>query len=414
MAAAKMPKLYARKSPMWRVALFIESSRAYGRSLLLGIRQYLREAPSWAMDYQECRLGEFSPRWLARRPCAGVIARIAGRDMASAIARTGLPAVDVFGQIPGFRIPVVRPDDAAVARLAAAHLFERGFRHFGFCGYANAHYSDNRLEEFAATVRAAGHTCASHASPVPRFQAEPPGEPHAFSWEQHGVNDERSLGEWLRRLPKPAGVMACNAIRGQQVLNACRSAGLLVPEEVAVIGVDDDENLCELCDPPLSSIVLDGRRAGYHAAELLSRLLAGEPPPPAPCLIAPLGITARQSTDTTAIADPHIATAARFIREHACEGIHIGDVLKVVPLSRSVLHRRFAGLVGRSPKAEMLRLRLDRAKRLLAETDLALYTIATKTAFNSPEHFSVLFKAKTGLPPGEFRRRARLGRGQPT
>lgn len=386
-----------------RVALFVESSRAYGRGLLSGIARYLHENGPWSISYQECRLGEFSPTWLKRWSGDGIIARVADARMADAIAQTRRPVVDVFGQIRHTGLTAVYPDDAQVARLAAEHFLARDFQHLAYCGYSGVRYSESRCEAFVEIASNAGRVCEVYATTPREVRGTRATAPPAFSWEQSGQSDERALGRWLRGLPKPVAIMACNSIRGQQVLTACRQLGLQVPEEVAVIGVDGDEIICELSDPPLSSVILNAVRAGYEAAALLARMMAGQRTRPQTLLIDPVGVACRRSTEVVAVEDPLVAAALRHIREHACEDLRIADLLKVVHLSRAALHRRFQAALGRSPKVEILRVRLERAQRLLTETDLPLAEIALRTGFTSPEHFSYLFKAKLGQTPGQCR-----------
>lgn len=213
---------------------------------------------------------------------------------------------------------------------------------------------------------------------------------------------------WIKRLPKPVGVMACNDMRGQQVLNTCRALGVAVPDEVAVIGVDNDEVLCTLSDPPLSSVVPDTERIGYETATLLDRMMRGGRGPDGQIFIKPKAIITRRSTEVLAVEDRQIAAATRFIREHACEGIDVSDVLRVVPMSRSTLDRRFFALMNCSPKDEILRVRLNRAKQLLAETNLSLPLIAEKLGLEHAEYLSRIFKKRVGLTPSEFRVRALL------
>jgi LacI family transcriptional regulator len=198
--------------------------------------------------------------------------------------------------------------------------------------------------------------------------------------------------------------MACNDFRGIQALDACRRAGIAVPEEVAVIGVDNEELVCKLAYPPLSSVDPGARSLGYEAAALLDRLIRGEPRPATPLLIPPVGVVTRLSTDVNAIADPDIAAAMRFIREHACEGIGVDDVLSQVPVSRSVLQRRFRSLLGRSIHAMIAGVRLQRAKQLLVETDLPLSVIAKRAGFSHVEYLCAAFRQATGRPPGTYRR----------
>jgi LacI family transcriptional regulator len=222
------------------------------------------------------------------------------------------------------------------------------------------------------------------------------------------LTDGERVAQWIQSLPKPIGLMACNDIRGQQVLNACRAVGVAVPDDVAVIGIDNDEVLCELSSPPLSSVVANTERIGYEAAALLDRMMKGGKAPKHPIVIGPLGIVTRRSTDVLAIEDRHIAAAVRFIRERACDGVDVGDLLQAVPLSRSTLERRFYKVLNRSPKEEILRVRMNRAKQLLAETDFPLSWIAEKIGLEHTEYLSVIFKKRTGMTPAGFRAKSRV------
>ena len=385
-----------------RVALLIESSRAYGRGLLLGIARYVRENGCWSIFLQERSLGDVSPRWLRHWDGNGIIARVETRAMAQAIRRLRVPAVDLRCLFTDLHMPWVRPDDSAIARLGAEHLLERGFRQFAFCGFNGADYSDARRDMFARRINEAGFRCHIFQDPQKLRDAT------TLEYEEHGLKYEDRIARWLEDLPKPVGLMSCNDIRGQQVLTACRAVGLAVPDEIAVIGVDNDDVLCELSDPPLSSIVPNSERIGYQAAALLDQMMAGKKPPAEAITVEPSGIVTRRSTEVLAIQDRHIASAARFIREHACEGIDVSNVLKVVPLSRSALERRFAACLGRSPKEEILRVRLDRAKQLLAQTEIPLSLVAERIGIEHAEYLNVIFKKKTGLTPGQYRDRSRL------
>jgi LacI family transcriptional regulator len=380
-----------------RVALMVESSRAYGRGLLHGIAEYVRLHGPWSIYLAERGLGEAPPAWLQGWEGDGIIARIENLRLARAICDLGLPAVDLRGLLPDLNVPVITTDDEAVARLAVEHFLERGFRHLAFCGFTGVDYSDRRSECFARLVEKEGLTAHVYR---PSRQPRPGG---TEAMEQRGWATESEVTRWIETLPRPVGLMACNDIRAQQVLTACRVIGVPVPDEVAVLGVDNDDVLCDLSDPPLSSVVPDTRRIGGEAAALLERMMGGKPPPEAPTSIPPLGVVTRRSTDVLAIEDRAIARAVHFIREHACEGISVDDVLAELPLSRSVFERRFAKFLGRTPKAEILRTQLDRIKQLLAETDLPLKQIAFKTGFQYPEYMNVVFKGRTGQTPGQYR-----------
>ncbi len=371
-----------------QVALLIETSNAYARGLLQGVVHYIREHRPWAFHLMEQGRGDDPPAWLENWHGDGIIARIETPRIARAVRRAGVPAVDLSAARLVPELPWVETDDAQIARLAAEHLLERGFKHFGFCGDARFNWSTWRGEQFQAGIEAA-------ARRVNVFEPTAAGGDVAA--------EAAALRRWLVALPKPIGIFACYDLRGQQVLDACRSAGLAVPGDVAVIGVDNDTLLCELASPPLTSVIPDAHRAGYEAAALLDRQMAGKAVRPVAHLIPPLGVAARRSTEVLAVDDREVARVVQFIREHASEGIAMSDVLRVVPLSRRVLEQRFQKLIGRTPREEILQVRLGRVKQLLAETDLPLYLVAERTGFEHSEYLSVVFKRETGQTPSAFR-----------
>jgi len=304
--------------------------------------------------------------------------------------RSGLPVVDVSAGRFVPTLPWVETDDVAIARLAAVHLIERGFKHLAFCGDQRFAWSRQRGEAFTHFVAKSGRSV--HVAP----ETEKPGEPS---------KDAAVLLSWLRSLPQPVGIFACYDNRGLQVLDACRQLGLAVPEQVAVLGVDNDELLCELAYPPLSSVIPDARRAGYEAAAVLDGMMQGKAPRALEIRIPPRGIHARQSTDVLAIEDPHVVQALRYIREHACDPIDVSDVVRIVPVSRRVLEKHFLRALNRTPHAEILATRLARVRQLLSDTDLSLEEIARRSGFDHPEYLSVVFKRELGLGPRDFRRR---------
>ena len=384
-----------------RVALLIETSRSYGRDLLVGIAKFVRVHGPWSIDFEEGDPCGDVPPWFHRWEGDGVIARVKNRALAAAIQRKEVPAVDLFGGLPDLKMPTLRSDELAVGRLAAQHLLERGFRQFAFCGYNGTEWSDRRRDGFEAAIAGAGFPCQVFQNPHPTSH-NPAGE-----YEEHGPKYEQQMIRWLAALPKPVGLMACNDSRARQVLNGCRSIQLGVPDEIAVVGVDKDEVLCELSDIPLSSVILNTEKIGFESAVMLDRMMAGEQAPSAAVLVAPKGLATKRSTEVLAIEDPHVAAALRLIRDHACEGFDVPALLRTVPLSRSSLERRFRQLLGRSPNAEILRIKLGRAQQLLMDSDLPLAGIAEKAGFANQEYLSRMFKKKVGATPGQFRARAR-------
>ena len=375
---------------MRKVALLVETSNAYARGLLQGIVSFLRERGSWSISLAEHGRGDRPPVGLRDWKGDGIIARIETPFIANALKNVKVPMVDVSAARLMPALPWFETDDAAFAHLAADHLSGRGFTQFAFCGDPRFNWSNWRGEHFERAVHVQGFSCAVY-QPTRRFSVDDAAQ----------VDD---IAAWIRKLPKPVGIMACYDLRGLQVLDACRGLGLAVPEEVAVLGVDNDELLCELSHPPLSSVIPNTHRTGYEAAALLDRLMDGdEIEAGVTHLIPPLGIATRQSTEVLAIEDRNVARALHFIRQYACEGIKVNDVIKAVPHSRRMLENRFMKYLGRTPHEEIIRVRLDRVKRLLAETDLSLGEIAQRTGFTHVEYLTVVFRNKVGLPPSKYR-----------
>ena len=375
-----------------KVALLIETSNAYARGLLEGIVAYQREQRPWSLHLAEHGRGDKPPAWLADWDGDGIIARVENAAIARALRPLRLPIVDVSAARLLPSLPWFETDDAAVAQMGYEHLRERGFRNFAYCGDPRFNWSNWRQEHFERAVRAVGGSFFAYT----------------LAGAAAGGGDEpEAIAHWLRKLPKPVAVMACYDLRGQQVLDACRRLAIPVPDEVAVIAVDNDALLCELAHPPLSSVIPNTRRTGYEAAALLDALMAGGQARGETHLIPPLGVATRQSTDVLAIEDPHVSRAVRFIREHACDGINVQDVLRAVPQARRLLEARFRKLLGRTPHAEILRVQLQRVKQLLTETDLTIEVIAERTGFAHSEYLSVVFRREVGLPPGRYREQHR-------
>jgi LacI family transcriptional regulator len=381
-----------------KIAVLVESSRGYGRGLLHGVANYVREHEPWTIHNHERRLYDAAPEWLERWRGDGIIARIATPRFARQIARLGVPTVDLLGLHRLKNVPVIITDHRAVARLAADHLLARGLVHFAFCGFAGIHFSERRSEYFTECLAEHGHSVSVYA--------DPPGarRRNAAAIEIESLPSVVHLAAWLKSLPKPVGLMAATDDRAHHVLNVCGECGIAVPDEVAVIGVDNDEMLCDLCDPRLSSVALNPLRVGYEAAALLGRMMRGKPRPKRQMLIPPLGVVTRQSTNVLAIGDADVAAAVRFIAQRACEGIGVDDVVRQVNLSRSTLKRRFAAILRRSPKGEIDRVLMERVMQLLSTTELPLSKIADLAGFQHVESMCKLFRRKTGTTPGRYRK----------
>lgn len=349
-------------------------------------------------------IDDMPPAWLEASGVSGVIARVDTHSV-DRLRQLRVPVVDVRCRHEFQNMPRVDTDDQAVARLAFDHLRDRGFERFAFCGYASTHYSTTRLRFFREVAKAGAYPFSAYESP----SAATTG---TTATEQSGISDSVGMTNWLQTLEPPTGLFVCNDIRGQQVLNACRLAGIDIPDDIGIISVDDDDVICPLCDPPLSSVQPDAQGVGYRAAEILHKMINGVSADSRLELVPPKGVTSRLSTQVLATPDREVAQASRFIREHACEGIKVCDVTEHVSVSRRQLERRFRSALSRTIHEQITTVQISRVKQLLTETSLPLEQLAPLAGYNYKELLSTVFKRETGETPGEYRQRTRSGLGR--
>jgi len=373
-----------------RIALIVESSGVYGRELLSGIMRYCRSSDDWLVFYEQRDLSSELPDWLLNWDGHGIISRVTSDRLVETCERQKIALVELTDRKEDSGRLRLRSDDREIGRMGLEHFTERGFESFGYCGFDDEAWSIRRCDSFVENAAKYGK-CSVYSS---RWHGAT-----QTSWETEQAN----LIDWLGSLPKPVGVMACCDIRGQHVLQACAQAGFNAPEEVAVLGVDNDDLLCQLCTPPLSSVIPNAERIGFMAAEMLALMMDGEEPSLEQTHIAPIGICTRQSTEIVAIDDPDIAAAISYIRENACDGISVGDVLKNVPVSRSTLERQLRRYLRRSPQQEIRNVRMRRACELLKMTELSVERIANNCGFTHPEYMHAFFKRELKMTPGEYR-----------
>jgi LacI family transcriptional regulator len=382
---------------MRHVAILIETSRAYGRGAIRGVARYNREHGHWSTWFRPQGLGDAPPPWLVRWKGDGIIARIENLAMARAIARVGVPVVNLRGNLPELTFPFIGADNHAVAQLAAEHLLERGFRHLALYAYRHGFHPGMglRCDVFRKLVESAGCPCAVLRAPDAGQDA---------TWERQ----QRRLAAWIRSLPRPLGLLAINDELGLQVLDACRRIPVRVPDDVAVISVDNDEYLCELAIPPLTSIDLNSEQAGYEAAVLLDRLMKRKPLPAKLPSIQPLGVVTRRSTDVLAVEDEQVIAAVRFIRENAFKAIRERDVSAHAKSSGTSLRTRVRQVLGRSIHQEIKRVQLEKAKTLLSTTNMPIKQVAGVAGFKTVQYLTRVFRASTGHTPAAFRRQRGL------
>ncbi|MCB1279061.1 DNA-binding transcriptional regulator, partial [Prosthecobacter sp.] len=345
---------------------------------------------AWSLYLEPRDLRSSFPEWLKNWSGDGILSRTLDDKMLRQLKATRLPVVEMRTSVLAHSFPFVGIDNSAVGARVAQHFRNRGFHRFACVQDMSEAFFVERRERFCEAVRGFGFE-----SPV--FQ------PKGANWEQH----QNDLVTWLSELPKPVGVFAVNDQLGFWVLDAARRAGIAVPEELAVVGAENDNMLCETASPPLSSVRLRGRAVGHDAARVLDEWMRKVriPVPGEQHLHAPGEIVTRQSSDIVAVEDPRIATALRFIRQKATEQIDVSAVAREAALSRTVLERRMKALIGRSPGEEINRMRFAAVEKLLSQTELTLDAIAARCGFAHPQYMAEAFRKRHGITPGEFRKR---------
>ena len=409
---------------MYRVALLIETSKAFGRGLLAGVGRFARLHGQWSTFVDERGLSDPIPDWVASGDFDGIIVRASRRETLEQVMGFGIPTVCLGEENPTSAISVMN-DDEACAELAAQHLLERGFSNFGFLGHRGFVWSDVRRDHFLRALALVGRDCEVLEASIETTREAP--------WYQR----RERLATWIAGLDKPVGILACYDAAARTILEVCRDLNLLVPEQVAVLGVDNDEVLCDLCDPPLTSVAPDTEAIGMRAAQLLHRLMNPDDGTPLQLqqdgrpgteyeiqrhneringqtryeqrriIVGPVGVVTRGSTGTHAIEDPLIAAVAGYIRRHASDGIDVSDLLTEFPMSRRTLERRFSKSLGQSPLELIRGVRINHVKTLLRETDLKLDSICEMTGFSYTAYMVGCFKKSVGMTPGQFRSQER-------
>lgn len=379
---------------MRKVALIYDARHAYDCQVMIGVARYVQERPGFNVYLERDALKDQKLPPFSDWRGDGIIANFDHPQIAAAVSASKLPAVG-FGSGYGWRsssIPYFFTNNEAIAQMAADHFLIRGFYNFAFCGYVTNPingWSRERERAFKRYLKQRGRSCHIYRD---RFKA-----PRRWAAEQ------QSIGEWLLSLPKPVALMAANDSRGQQVVEACRAFGLLVPEQVAVMGVNNDEMLCQLSSPPLTSIVQGTEKMGYEAAALLDGMMNGEKVRGQRITVNPVKVVTRYSTDLLAVRDDIVARAMMFVSANALKGIKVSDVTHAVATSRSGLEARFCKVLGFSVHAAIRRTQMDRVRSLISDTTLPLKQIAANSGFRSVQHMTTLFKKAFAQSPARYR-----------
>lgn len=379
------------------VALILNINKPYDRKVVDGIARFTRTQTNWSVYAEDEPLARIPNlrRWHGH----GIIADLDERPVVEAISKVEIPVVNIGGAIHdeawSFKTPYVTTDNVAVARLAAEHLLDRGFQNFAYCGLRRTPYnpwSRIRGSEFQKMLRKRGFPCSIYNG----------RHNDARRWEEV----QRGLCRWIDALEKPVGIFACNDSRARHILESCRRLELKVPDDVAIVGVDNDVTMCELANPALSSIELGTDRIGYEAAWLLEQLMSGNRVSKKRqwVEIEPVGVVTRASTNALAVDDDVVTEAVAFIRDRIGKRIQVSDVTRHMELSRSTLDNRFKDQLGRSVHDEIERVRLEVTKTLLLTTALPLVEIADQADFGTVQYMTAVFKRSTGQTPGAFRK----------
>jgi LacI family transcriptional regulator len=389
-------------SSIRKVVLLIESSRAYGRGLLRGIAKYSSLHGPW-MFYKE------SPFYLKSGSLKKMISHIKEWGATGIIVREqeGLDEILALGLptivspltercIPG--VPSIYTDCSAIAKLGADYFLKMGFRNYAFCGYYNKPpfaWSEDRAKVFKKIIAEAGFE--THIYAPSKLQPLP-------SWEK----EQLVLADWLQSLPKPIALMTCADDRSQNVSDACKIANIKVPEEIAILGTDDDKIICDLSFPPLSSIALNVEKTGYEAAELLDIGMNGQKMEAKLLLVQPLNITTRQSTEVMAIKDDDVVETIQYIRKNVKDVIQVDNIATAIGISRRSLERKVKKILGRSIHQEIRRIRVEQIARFLIETNSSILRIAKTFGFTGVDHISRYFRKEKGISPQSYRKQYRI------
>jgi LacI family transcriptional regulator len=376
--------------PLRKIILLIETSREFGRELLNGIARYSKLHGPWSFYLEPRGLKSSVPR-LKNWNADGIIMR--NSVISADLIKLKLPTVLCLHESRRLQhLPVLLTDSRVIAKLASEHLLNRGMKNFAFCGFDAYEWSNERKDFFCSFISEAGFYVECYKQGAKNI-----------SWDK----EQQLLKKWLAKLPKPVGILACNDDRGQQVLEACKSSGIEVPGEVSVIGVDNDPIICGFCDPPLTSIALNAEYGGYAIAELLDKLMNGEPMKGQEIVVTATHVVRRQSTDIVFVEDEAVAQAVQYIRQNAKNKIRVNDVVKHTCLSRRSLESRFKKIVHRSIQEEIRRIRTDLITQMLVETNLSISEITSMFNFTGFEHISRYFKKEKGMGLREFRKLCR-------
>jgi LacI family transcriptional regulator len=400
-AIAQQPKSSPKLIEMKRVLLLVETASGYGRGILNGIGQYVREHGPWDIYFEEGGLQDRLPRSIEHWKGDGIFTRTMLPGSAKRLRSLHIPMVELLGEKADLPAKV-HCDNAAVGRMAADHLLDCGLRHFGFFAFGEAWWIAMFREGFQQILAQRQFACHVY---------EPPRANHVLLPKWRDIQ-RKGATDWLLSLPRPVGIFTVSPAAASRLLDLSRGLGLTAPEEIAVVTATEDPTICDVTTPPLSSVDLNSAGVGYAAAAMLDRMMEGQSPPKHTLWLPPNRVTIRKSTEILAIADPDVVQAIRFIRQYACQGIGVPQVVGTVGLSRRVLERKCRQHLGRTPRKEIMRVRIEHAKLLLGQTDMLIEKIAQKCGFRDSRNFARDFMREVKSTPRQYRKNLHLGPGE--
>ena len=374
---------------MKKIILLIETSREFGRQLITGIARYSKFNGPWSFYKEPLDLKSSVPHLKTWKP-DGIILR--DTLLTKELIKLKIPIIlAVHNSSFSKEVPVIRTDSYSIAKMASDHLLEKGLKNFAYCGLDDCDWSKERKFYFNKLINEAGYIT---------YNYQPPVKIKKIDWE----NEQQHVIKWIKNLPKPIGIFTCNDDRGQHILEVCKMIDLKVPEDVAVIGVDNDPMVCEISDPPLTSIALNVEAAGYAAAQLLDDLMSKKGNLDKRILVTPSHIFQRHSTDILAIDNKEVAFAMRYIMNNIRNKILVKDVVKVTSLSRRTLEKQFKKTMRRSICDQIRLIRVELISKILIETNMPISQIVSLFNFTEAEHISRYFKKIKGIGLREFRK----------
>ncbi len=388
-----MDILPARK----RVMIILKADLAYTRLATKGIFAYAHASNCW--DVRSCAdLNDTVISFLTTSHVDGVITMVGDEKNRQELSVVCPHLVNISGRVADIGVPSVLPDNIAIGRMAGQYFLDRGYRHFAYFGLDTLHFSQQREHGFCEVVVPLCHSYTKLNKSTLTHGVD------ANLWEGR----ERLAREWFATLPRPIAIFAVNDECGKLLLDMGCSSKIAIPDEVAILGVDDDEALCLTTTPQLSSVIVPSVQLGMEAARMLDSLMSGAIPPASPLLLSPVGIETRGSTDATAHIDPLVAQALQYIKQHAHEPISVQRLLEEIPLSRRALELHFREALGKSPLEVISHVRVQRAQRLLADTDLAIGDVAKASGLVCANSLYRIFKREVGMTPQVYREQFRV------